>query len=131
MSDVASNPLVELLRERGMLDDLQLEVVQQEFTRTARPLAQIIHDAGFVELDMQLQIIAQHLGTEFVDLRDYQIPEDALKAIPADVARMHQCAPVALYGNTLQVAFADPLDPSNIDEVSFVSGKEIAQLFFS
>ncbi|MDB6027746.1 MAG: type fimbrial assembly protein PilB, partial [Verrucomicrobiales bacterium] len=128
MSDVASNPLVELLRERGMLDDLQLEEVQQEFTRTAKPVGQIIHDAGFVEMDMQLQIIAQHLGTEFVDLRDFQIPEDALKTVPPDVARTHQCAPIGLYGNQLQVAFSDPLDPSHADEISFVTGKEIVPL---
>ncbi len=128
MSDIVSNPLIEILRERGMLDDLQLEEVQQEATRTGKLIAQIVHDLGFVEMDTQLQIIAQHLGTEFVDLRDYQIPEDALKCIPPDVARAHQCAPIALYGTTLQVAFGDPLNPANIDEISFVSGKEIAPL---
>jgi type IV pilus assembly protein PilB len=128
MSDILSHPLIELLRERGMLDDLQLEEVQQEVARTGKPVGQVVHDLGFVEMDAQLNIVAQHLGTEFVDLRDYQIPEDAVKCIPAEVARAHQCAPIGLYGTTLQVAFADALNPSNIDEISFVSGKEIAPL---
>src|SRR5690242_17184322 len=117
MSAVASNPLIDLIRELVMLDDLQLEELQQEFTCSARPIVQIIHDLGFAEMDAQLQIIAQHLGTEFVDLRDYQIPEDALKCIPPDVARTQQCAPIALYGNQLQVACADPLNPGTLDEI--------------
>jgi type IV pilus assembly protein PilB len=38
---------------------------------------------------------------------------------------MYRCMPVSLEGNTLQVAFEDPLDPAKVDELGFVAKKDI------
>jgi type IV pilus assembly protein PilB len=38
---------------------------------------------------------------------------------------MYRCLPISLEGNTLQVAFEDPLDPARIDELGFVAKKDI------
>ncbi|HXG48594.1 MAG TPA: GspE/PulE family protein, partial [Methylomirabilota bacterium] len=40
-------------------------------------------------------------------------------------ARMYQCVPVANYGSQLQVALANPMNPSVIDELGYLCNKEI------
>jgi type IV pilus assembly protein PilB len=124
MSDTISNPLLALIRERGLIDDLQYEEVVQEHTRTGKPIPQVLNDLGIVDTFTQLQIIAEHLSTDTVDVRD--IPAELVKLMPPATARMYECVPVAEFGNTLQVAFADPLNPEAIDQVGYsLAGKEI------
>ncbi len=119
MPEVASDPLLALIRERGLLDDLQFEEVVQEVSRSAKPVLQVVQDYGLLDLDSALQIIADHLGTMVVALDETQLTPDLLAAVPAESARMYQCVPVALYGDTLQLALADPLNPAVIDELGF------------
>jgi type IV pilus assembly protein PilB len=125
MSDVVSNPLLSLIKDRSLIDDLQLEEVLQEHTRSGKPVMQVLQDFGLLDIDTILQIMADHLGTEIVDLRDREVSPEAVKAVPATAARMHQCMPVELFGSTLQIALADPLNPSVVDELAFVVGKEL------
>ena len=125
MSDYVSNPLLALIKERNLIDDLQLEEVIQEITRSGKPVIQILQDFQLLDIDTILQIIAEHLGTEVVNLTDREFPEEVLKAVPPETAKMHQCLPVAVYGSTLQIALADPLNPSVVDELGFTIGKEI------
>ena len=123
MADQVSNPLLDLIKSQSLLDDLQLEEVTQEHLRSGKPITEILADFGLIDQDMQLQIIANHLGTEVVTIGE--IPEDAIKAVPADAARMYRCMPIAAFDSTVQVALADPLNPAIIDELSFVVRKEI------
>jgi len=87
MSDLSSQPLLALIKERGLIDDLQLEEVLQEHTRTAKPINHILQDFGLVDLDTQLQIVAEHLGTEVVSIADVNFTPELLATVPAATAR--------------------------------------------
>ena len=95
MSDAVSNPLLELIKERNLLDDLQLEEVLQEHSRSGKPLDVILHDFGLIDRDTQLQIIADHLGTEVIQIQEKDLTPEVLQVLPANTARMYQCLPVA------------------------------------
>src|SRR2546429_3576817 len=125
MADVSSIPLLALIQERGLVDDLQLDEVAQEHTRSGKPVIQILQDFGLLDLETVLQLMAEHLGTEVVDLRDVELAQDVLQAVPASAARMHQCLPVGVYGSSVRIALADPLDLGVIDELSHLTGKEV------
>ncbi len=125
MADYISNPLLALIKEQGLIDDLQLEEVLQEQTRSGKSIDQILQDSGMVEIETQLQIVASHLGTEVVDLSDREITPEVIRLIPTSTARMYQCVPVADYGSVLQVALGDPMNPAIVDELGFVVGKEV------
>ena len=128
MADYISHPLLALVKEQGLIDDLQLDEVMQEQNRSGKSISQILHDFGIVELETQLQIIAAHLGTEVVDLADKELLPEVASLIPASTARMYQCVPIADYGSTLQVALGDALNPAIIDELGFVVRKEVQVL---
>lgn len=125
MADPTSNPLLSLIKERGLIDDLQLEEVTQEQTRTGKPIGQVLNDFGLVDTYTQLQIISEHLGTDTVEIREQDLTPEVISLIPAGTARMFECIPVAVFGSTVQVAFADPLNPEAIDQLGFTLGKEI------
>lgn len=117
--------LLGLVQERGLIDDLQMEEVTQEHTRTGKPVGEILNDFGILDTQSQLQIIAEQLGTDVVEVNASDIPPEVASTIPAAQARMTRCVPVEVYGSTVKVAFANPLNPAMIDELGFVIGKEV------
>jgi type IV pilus assembly protein PilB len=117
--------LLSLVREQGLIDDLQYEEVASELKRSGAPVVQLLQDFGIMKLDDILHVVATNLGTEVVSLRGREFSPDLLKTIPANVARMYHCMPVALKNGTLQVALADPLDPAHADEVGFASKRDV------
>jgi type IV pilus assembly protein PilB len=108
-----------------MLDDMQLEEVREEHNRTGKSIGEILQDFNYIDLDTQLQLIANQMGTEVVDLSTRELTPDILSAIPADAARMYKCLPVAVTDSSVHIAFADPLDPTTVDQLAFVTRKDI------
>jgi type IV pilus assembly protein PilB len=125
MAAPVTNPLLSLIKEKSLIDDLQLDEVQEEHTRSGKAVSQILADFEIISMDEQLQIIAEHLGTEVVDIRDAEMTPELLKTIPSSTARMYQCMPLADHGSSLRVALADPLNPQAIDELGYVISKEL------
>ncbi len=118
MPEVASDPLLSLIRERGLLDDMQLDEVAQEMARNGKPCLQVVQNYGMLDLDTALQVIADHLGSMVVSVDEGQMTPDVLATVPPETARMYQCVPLALFGDTVQIAVADPLNPAAVDEMS-------------
>jgi len=127
MADEVQSPLLSLIKEQNLIDDLQYEEVVAEFKRSGKPVIQLLQDFGVMDLDTILQLMADHLGTQVVSLKSHELSQDILKIIPPATARMYQCLPVAKDNGTLQIALVDPLNPSRMDELGFII-KESLQL---
>ena len=125
MAEEILNPLLTLIKEQALIDDLQFEEVVAEHKRAGTSVIQILQDFGIMDLDTILQIEANHLGVPVIALKDVDFTQDLLRNIPANTARMYRCIPVAQFDSTLQVAFEDPLNPARVDEVGFTVRKEI------
>ena len=125
MSSNVNSPLLELIREQGMLDDLQYEEVVSEHARSGKSIAQILADFDLIPLDQQMQFQANHVGTEVVNLEDLEPTPELLKSIPASTVRMYQCVPVEDYGSGVKLAMAEVLNPQVIDELGFVVRREV------
>lgn len=125
MSDEINSPLLTLMHGQGLIDDLQYEEVAGELKRNAAPVIQVLQDFGIMQLDDILQVMANALGTEVISLKDREIPQDVLKLIPAKVAQMYKCLPVAVHDGMLQIALADPLDPAKADEINFTTKRDV------
>jgi predicted hydrolase (HD superfamily) len=73
MAEDISNPLLSLVKEQGLVDDLQYEEVLGEFKRSGKPVIQILQDFGIMDLDDVLEVIANHLSTEVVKIREAEL----------------------------------------------------------
>jgi len=125
MAEDISNPLLSLIREQGLIDDLQYEEVVAELKRGNAPVIQLLQDFGIMKLDDILHVIAGHVGADVVSLKDREFSPDLLQTVPAKVAQMYQCLPVAMNNGTVQVALADPLDPQHADEIHFAIKRDV------
>ncbi len=125
MQDYTSDPLLALIKAQSLIDDLQFEEVQQEISRSGKSSSEILSDFGLVDVDTQLQLIADSLGTEVVNLDNIEFTPGLLATIPGGTARMYQCVPVEDYGSSLRIAMANPMNPSVIDEISYIVRKEV------
>src|SRR6266567_3515966 len=125
MPEEISNPLLSLIKDQSLIDDLQYEEVLAEFKRSGKPVIQILQDFGVMDLDTILQIIADNMGTQVVSFRDREFPQELVRSITAHTARMYQCMPMNLVNSTLQLALVDPMNPARIDELGFIVKKDI------
>ncbi|HYV32599.1 MAG TPA: pilus assembly protein PilB, partial [Candidatus Binatia bacterium] len=108
MQDYASDPLLALIKERNLIDDLQLEEVLQEMSRTGKSSGEALADFGLVDTETQLQVMAEYLGTEVVSIDAIEFTPELLKNVPAGTARMYQCVPVEDFGSAVRIAMANP-----------------------
>lgn len=125
MPEDISIPLLALIKEQGLIDDLQYEEVAAEYKRTGTDVFHILQNFGIMDGDAILQVMANYLGAEVVSLHDKEFSPQLIKTVSAATARMYRCFPVQLTDSVLQVAFEDALNPARIDEVGFIVKKEI------
>src|SRR5437667_12827436 len=114
MAEEISNPLLSLIKDQNLIDDLQYEEVVAEFKRSAKPVIQLLQDFGVMDLDTILQLMADQLGTKVVPLRDHELPPEVLRTLTPATARMYQCLPVSMNDSTLEIALVDPLNPARM-----------------
>ena len=69
MSDEISSPLLSLIRENGLIDDLQYEEVAGELKRSGANPIQVLQDFGIMKLDDILHVEATALGNLLVQVR--------------------------------------------------------------
>ena len=125
MADEIQNPLLSLIRDQGLIDDLQYEEVAAEHKRAGTPVGQILQDFGIMDIDAILPTISNYMGADVISLQNRDFPQDLIKTIPSNTARMYRCIPVAMNGSALQVAFEDPLNPARVDEVGFIVKRDL------
>ncbi len=117
--------LAEFFIEQRVLEPSQAEDVLNEVELNGKTVAQAMIDGGFLDEAGYYQTLATALGTDFIDLREYEIRPEILRLIPSGLARLHRALPIELSGTTLRVALADPFDLTAADDLRFALGKDI------
>ena len=125
MADYLSIPLLVLIAEQNLLDEFQIEEAAGEVETNGVTAFQALLDLGYLDADQIIQAMCDHLGAESMDLKDAMITPELTKLLPSGLARQYKCVPVSHFDPTLQVAFADPLDPAAIDEIGFTTGLDV------
>jgi type IV pilus assembly protein PilB len=123
--DVNNKQVADLFVEQCVLQPSQADDVLQEAELNGKLIAQTMVDNGFVDEAGFYRVIADALGTEFVDLSEREIAPEIQRLIPGGLARLHRALPISLTDNMLGVALVDPLDPRAAEDLHFALGKEI------
>jgi type IV pilus assembly protein PilB len=117
--------VADLFVEQRVLQTSQAEDVLQEANLNGKNIEQALIDSGFVDERGFYQVIADALGTDFVDLPHDDIAPEILRLIPGGLARLHRALPIAASDNTLTVALVDPLDLRAAEDLRFALGKDV------
>jgi type IV pilus assembly protein PilB len=117
--------ILDLFVEQRVLEPSQADDVLQEANLNGKDIERALVDGGFVDERAFYQVLADALGTDFIDLSENEIAPEILRLIPAGLARLHQALPIAVHGNTLTVALVDPLDLRAAEDLRFALGKDV------
>src|SRR5215471_19486159 len=69
--------------------------------------------------------LAERYYHEFVDLHEVRIDHDLFHSIPVDLMFRYNFVPIHGFNGTLEIALADPRNPSQIDELGALLGKRL------
>ena len=123
--EMNAKQIADLFVEQRVLQPSQADDLLEEANLNGKSIEQALIDGGFVDARGFYQIIADALGTHFLDLSDHEIPREILRLIPAGLARLHQALPIGLSDHTLSVALADPLDMRAAEDLRFALGQDV------
>ena len=117
--------LTHLLIEDGLVDQEQLLEALETKKTTGKSLARTLIDQGVVSEAKLTEVLAQHLGLEFVDMASYRVDMTAAALLDEKVASRHLAIPIGFDGDTLLVAMADPTNIFALDDVKMYTGHPI------
>lgn len=117
--------LGELLLELGYLTPEQLQAALEEQARTGDLLGQILLRRGYVREEDLVRVLADQQRAPLVRLAETVPDSQAMRLLDPRFAREKRVLPFKVEGNRLHVAMAHPSDLALLDELRFLTGKEI------
>ncbi|MDG2053836.1 MAG: GspE/PulE family protein [Phycisphaerales bacterium] len=114
-----------ILVEQRLLTDDQLATAIVEQERSGQRLDHVLVRLGMVSDSQVLAAIGEQFSMPVVDLQSYEITEEVLTSLPAKLIFKKRCVPLAINGDTLQVATSDPFELTAFDELRILTGKTI------
>ena len=125
----AHKRLGQILLDRADLTAGQLdEAITLQADRTER-LGELLCQLGHVDRQTVREALVAQVGLATIDLEAAKIDDEALSAIPAELAFRHKVLPVATHNRTLSLAMADPFDRPAVEAVRVLSGRRIERLY--
>jgi type IV pilus assembly protein PilB len=115
----------EMLLERGLIRQADLETALQLQRETGRRMGETLVDMGIITSEALAQVLAERLGFEFVDLADTPLDWVTVHQIPEEVARRYQALPVDLRDGRLVVAMANPEDVFALDDIKVLTNSVV------
>ena len=118
--------LGELLIQKQILSQAQLDLALKEHNRTGELLGKALVRLGFISEAQLLKVLAEQLSIEFIpSLKDTVVPDVIIKAVPAKFVWHYKFMPLALKDNRLKIAISNPLDVWPTEDIKFHLGYDV------
>jgi len=127
---IINKQLGELLIERGIISDQQLEKALNLQKEKGGLIGEILVEMGFVKEEDIAQSLTAQYGFPYLPLSNYDINPEIINVVPGRVARQYLLMPVDKIGNNLTLSMSNPLNIQAIEDVELLSGCSV-QTFVS
>jgi len=111
----------QILLQRGLIDLSQLNQAQQQQPQGSEVLDYMVA-TGMVDRENAMQVLAEEMGVDFIDLRETEVDLSLLPLIPQKLIFREMLFPVSRRNGSIVVATSDPLNFYPLDEVSAATG---------
>jgi type IV pilus assembly protein PilB len=122
-------PLGELLVGRGIVSEDQLREALTTQTGSGKRLGNILVELGLLSERALVDVLAEQLQLEIVELGRMELDKDVVTLLPEDHARRLRAVPIARDGARLDVAVADPLATNLQEELIELLGTPVRLQF--
>ncbi len=119
------NKIGQLLVESGLITPEDLERALAEQSRSGDRLGAILIRQGLIDEKILAEFLAKQFRVPVVNPAKKHIPDHVLKLVPPPVIQRYEVVPIGLVGNTLHLATADPGNLFIIDDVRFITQKNV------
>jgi len=109
--------LGEVLRRKGLITEQQLEAGLIRAKATGELLGVVLLKMGFIFEEELARTLSEQLAIPYVSISRVGFDRSATRLLPPDVGTKLAAIPVRLAGDAVQVAFADPTDPTALEGV--------------
>ena len=103
----------------GVIDGAALVRAAAANPANCTTLGRALASLGLADESVVAATIASALHLDYFDGEPSIVAADAAKLLPADFCRKRRAVPLALDGNLLRLAVADPMDDSVLQDVRF------------
>ncbi len=115
----------EMLVQEGLVTIDQLNRALEDQQQSGERIGEALVKLGIVGEDTLLEFIARQFHCPQVNLSKLNTPKEVAALIPLDIMHKYQAVPFGIMGNTLNVAMADPGNLFVIDDIRFLTRKNI------
>ncbi|WP_370249656.1 GspE/PulE family protein, partial [Thalassolituus sp.] len=119
----------DLLLEKQLIDQKQLQMALVEQKRTGKKLGKAITDLGFVSEVKLLSILSDYFGYPFIDLSRFRLDTALIQQLPETQARRYRCLLLSEEQTGIMVGMADPTDLMVIDDLQRILKRPVLPAF--
>jgi general secretion pathway protein E len=112
-----------LLVKHGLVSQQQMELARAQ--SNGRRVDQILVDMGACREEDALKVLADELGMEFIDLKNFKVDVALVSRFPTTAIFRHEVLPLDAPNGRVRVATSDPFDLEALDELSSLGGVRI------
>lgn len=122
----------EIITDNKLLDDKRLREIDALCASSEQSLYELVLNGSYIKEETLIPLIARKLGVEyqFID-ESFVPPEELLEKLPPAIRKTRECLPLALDGNVLHMAVADPMAVEQLDIVARETGFEVKAVLAS
>jgi MSHA biogenesis protein MshE len=117
--------LGDLLVEKGMITDAQLQHALQEQKQTGRKLGNQLVDLRYVDENSLLNLLSTQLQIPFVQLKQFRFDKELMQKLPETSARRYRVILLREDVDGLLLGMADPTDIFCLDELQRILQKNL------
>ncbi|OGW77535.1 MAG: hypothetical protein A3C51_01085 [Omnitrophica bacterium RIFCSPHIGHO2_02_FULL_46_20] len=127
---IVSKQLGELLLEKGIINEAQLEKALKIQKEKGGLIGQILVILGYAKEEEIAQVLTVQYGFPYLPLESYEISPDAIKLIPENVAKQYNLIAIDRIGSLLTISMSNPLNIQAVEDIEMLTGCNI-QVFIS
>lgn len=125
-----SKKLGELLCEKGIINEAQLEKALKIQAEKGGLIGQIIVMLGYAKEEEIAQVLTLQYGYPYLPLQSYDISAEIISLIPQNVCRQYNLIAIDRIGNLLTISMSNPLNTQAVEDIETLTGCKV-QIFIS
>src|SRR5688500_4464291 len=110
MRRVKKTYIAEMLLDKQLITQEQLQTAIEEQKKTDKKIGQILVELGFIEENQLLTLLSEQLHIPFIDIKNFTLDPTLIRLLPEFYARHYRAIVLKREGDELLVGMVDPQD---------------------
>jgi len=111
------NQMAKILLQRGKLSKKDCDELLRLQQKSGKPLLELLRERKILDESEVVRILSEELKIPSLRLSAYQVDPEVIKLFPREIAERHQAVPIARVGSFLTLATSKPLNLLAMDEM--------------